>query len=96
MGSSYVPLDGWIYPALQRLGLGFLRQAAIAGEVPAWQLAYLEDRIAFFEGRPQVYGTQFDWDEQGQLSPLPIKDEANVDERCGHSRKTQAGPARSL
>ncbi|HFK5543577.1 TPA: DUF6624 domain-containing protein [Elizabethkingia anophelis] len=32
-------------------------------------LAYLKDRIAVFEGKKQLYGTQFDWDEAGKLSP---------------------------
>lgn len=32
-------------------------------------LAYLTDRIAVFENKPQLYGTQFDWDENGKLSP---------------------------
>ncbi len=32
--------------------------------------AYLIDRIAVFEGHPQIYGTQFDWDKFGQLSPM--------------------------
>jgi hypothetical protein len=32
-------------------------------------LVYLTDRIAVFEGKPQQYGTQFDWDENGLLSP---------------------------
>ena len=41
----------------------------------------LEDRIRSFEGRPQRYGTQFDWDEQGRLSPLPLEDPAGVDAR---------------
>jgi hypothetical protein len=68
-------------PPLQRRGLKLLRQAAEAGEVPAWQVAMLEDRIRVFEGREQRYGTQFDWDEGGQISPLPIEDEAGVDER---------------
>jgi hypothetical protein len=68
-------------PALQRRGLVLLRQAALAGEVGAWQVAYLEDRIRFFEGRPQVHGTQYDWDEHGQLSPHPIEDVDRVDER---------------
>lgn len=35
-------------------------------------LAYLKDRIAVFEGKPQLYGTQFDWDEHGELSPKPF------------------------
>jgi Family of unknown function (DUF6624) len=68
-------------PPLQRRGLGLLRQAAEAGEVAAVHFAMLEDRIRFFEGRPQRYGTQFDWDEHGELSPAPIEDVAGVDER---------------
>ncbi|MBW3466812.1 DUF6624 domain-containing protein [Arthrospiribacter ruber] len=35
------------------------------------QIAYLMDRIAVFEGKPQLYGTQFDWDEKGLLGPSP-------------------------
>jgi len=31
------------------------------------QLAYLKDRIAVFQGNPQLYGTQFDWDENGEV-----------------------------
>ena len=68
-------------PALQRRGLALLRDAAARQEVPAWQVAMLEDRILVFEGREQRFGTQFDWDPQGQLSPLPIEDAANVDAR---------------
>lgn len=42
-------------------------------------LAYLADRIAVFENRLQQYGTQFDWDENGQLSPnsMDSLDKAN-------------------
>jgi hypothetical protein len=68
-------------PALQRRGLVFLQDAVALGEVAAVEAAMLEDRIRFFEGRAQRYGTQFDWDEKGQLNPVPIEDEANVDDR---------------
>lgn len=44
-------------------------------------LAYLEDRIATFEGRPQSYGTAFDWDEEGILSPLPYDSIDKLNER---------------
>jgi len=37
------------------------------GEVGAKELA--EDRIRFFEKKPQKYGPQFDWDESGKLTP---------------------------
>src|SRR5947209_4067064 len=63
-------------PALQRRGLELLREAVAAGEVPAVQAAYLEDRIAFFEGRPQRFGTQYDWDDNGEISPHPVEDVA--------------------
>jgi hypothetical protein len=91
-------------PALQRRGLGLLREAVAVGEVPAVQAAYLEDRIAFFEGRPQVYGTQYDWDDNGELSPYAIEDIASVNERRRavglgpleeHTRRMREGTARS-
>jgi hypothetical protein len=68
-------------PPLQRRGLQLLREAAAAGEVAVAHAAMLEDRIAFFEGQPQRYGTQLDWDEQGVLSPHPVEDISGVDER---------------
>jgi hypothetical protein len=66
-------------PALQRRCLPLLKAAADAGEIPARQAAYLEDRICCFEGRPQRYGTQLDWDASGLLSPLPLADPDGVD-----------------
>ena len=44
-------------------------------------LAYLTDRIAVYEDRPQLYGTQFDWDENGVLSPNPVDDLTKVNQR---------------
>ncbi len=44
-------------------------------------LAYLNDRIAVFEGKPQLYGTQFDWDKNGNLSPNIFDDLNKVNER---------------
>jgi hypothetical protein len=67
--------------SLQRRGLELLREAAEKGEIPILQVAYLEDRIRFFEGKPQLYGTQFDWDANGELSPHPIEDLSGVDQR---------------
>lgn len=65
-------------PDLSRRALAELRHHSEAGNVPAWQPAYLEDRIRIFEGRPQVYGTQFDWDENGEMSPVPVEDPAGL------------------
>ena len=44
-------------------------------------LAYLTDRIAVFEERQQLYGTQFDWDENGKLSPQAFDDLIKVNKR---------------
>jgi len=44
-------------------------------------LAYLKDRIAVLEGNPQLYGTQFDWDENGELNPNLMDDVSVVDKR---------------
>lgn len=44
-------------------------------------LAYLSDRIAVSEGKLQLYGTQFDWDENGELSPDKYDDLIKVNER---------------
>jgi hypothetical protein len=68
-------------PALMRRGLALLQTRARDGDVSRAEVAMLEDRVRAFEGRPQRYGTQFDWDCDGQLSPLPLEDASGVDER---------------
>jgi hypothetical protein len=50
------------------------------GEIPAQDYALLTDRVLRAQGRPQRYGTQFGWSEDG-LNPDPIADESHVDER---------------
>lgn len=44
-------------------------------------LAYLMDRIAVFQEKPQKFGTQFDWDEHGEMSPQNFDDIHKVNER---------------
>lgn len=68
-------------PDLQRRGLGLLLEAIPEGQASTLDAAYLADRIAVFEGGEQVFGTQFDWDAHGLLSPAPIRDPEEVDER---------------
>lgn len=68
-------------PTLMRRGLEILRAAAEIGEVSPLEVAMLEDRVRTYEGRQQRYGTQYDWDESGEFSPLAIEDEAQVDAR---------------
>jgi hypothetical protein len=45
-------------PAFMRRVLRLLRAMVEQKRLPACHAAYLEDRIALFEGRPQRYGTQ--------------------------------------
>jgi hypothetical protein len=66
--------------ALQRKLLPILKDLAQKGEIDKAEVAMLEDRILYFEGKAQIYGTQFDWDENGQMSPLPIENADRVDE----------------
>ena len=68
-------------PDFQRSCVAPIEKAIADGEAPLAQLAFLVDRIRFFEGRPQLYGTQFDWDENGEMNPWPIEDAEHVDER---------------
>jgi hypothetical protein len=66
--------------AFQRTCLALLR-AQPPEEVDARNIAYLEDRVRVGEGRPQLYGTQFHTNEQGELEPFPIEDQNQVDTR---------------
>lgn len=68
-------------PPFQRDSLQRLRAAALAGDAPLWQAAYLADRIAIQEGRPQRYGTQWlDDSVDGRTRPWKLEDEERVNE----------------
>lgn len=47
------------------------------GEIKGGQFALLTDKVLRAQGKPQLYGTQFD----EALKPDPIRDESHVDER---------------
>lgn len=57
------------YPNFMRKCREFMREEVQVNQASPIQLAYLTDRIAVFEGNIQLYGTQFDWDLNGELSP---------------------------
>ncbi|MEO8467041.1 MAG: DUF6624 domain-containing protein [Gammaproteobacteria bacterium] len=57
-----------------------LAAAVAAGAAPAWQLAYLEDRINTFEDRPQRYGTQLRPAADGRLEPCALAEPENVEQ----------------
>jgi len=68
-------------PALMKKCAALLKSAVRENKASPQNLAYLTDRIAVFEEKLQLYGTQFDWDENGNLSPNPYDDLAKVNER---------------
>ncbi len=68
-------------PALMRRLLELLTIGVGEVRAPAWQMAVIADRIAVFEGRGQIFGTHFDWDDGGLLSPSPLVDAQAVDAR---------------
>lgn len=68
-------------PPFMRGTLPLLWEAARAGEIPAWHAAFLEDRVRMYEGRPQLYGTQFFPGEDGAPQPHEIAEPADLDRR---------------
>lgn len=65
-------------PALQKRALQLLSAKANEGRASVEQVAYLWDRIALNEGRPQRYGTQFIPTSCGGLTLAPIEDEERI------------------
>jgi hypothetical protein len=68
-------------PEFMKKSAELLKSAVNENKADPKSLAYLTDRIAVLEGKPQLYGTQFDWDEHGNLSPNPIDDLNKVNKR---------------
>lgn len=58
-----------------------LMKDALEGDVALHDIAYLEDRVATSEGKPQIYGTQFKKGENGDMIPLPMVDPERVNIR---------------
>jgi hypothetical protein len=61
--------------------VSLLKEAVEKKQAQKHHLAFLQDRILTMSGQPQIYGTQFDVDDNGKVFPLPIKDTKNVDKR---------------
>lgn len=68
-------------PSFMRQCRSLLKQAVSKDEAAPWQAAMLEDRIRMYEGRPQIYGTQFRPDGTGELIPYAIEDREGVNDR---------------
>ncbi len=56
-----------------------VKEAVEKKQAEGQHLAFLQDRVLTMSGQQQIYGTQFDVDENGTIFPMPIKDPKNVD-----------------
>lgn len=90
-GRSLVGEDGakaaWLIVQHAVLDSGFmertlllLRDAVRNGEAEGRFLAYLQDRVLTMAGEPQIYGTQYDFDKNGNAYPLPIREPDKVEQ----------------
>jgi hypothetical protein len=70
-------------PKLQRELLPVLEQRFSAGELPANDLARFTDRVLVASGKPQRYGTQFDWFAGDFTLPEPSR-LAEIDSERSH------------
>lgn len=68
-------------PEAQRGFLTFLEIAVKAGEASPSDLAYLTDRIASRDGRPQLYGTQLIQKTPCEFEFEPLDDRVKVNAR---------------
>lgn len=68
-------------PGFQRYTLALVQEKVKQGKVPAAQEAYLFDRIAMYEGRPQRYGTQSVPSADGQYRRWKTEDPEHLNER---------------
>src|SRR5215471_12450703 len=68
-------------PEFQRHVLELIKVSAEQGRTPRWHAAYLEDRIAMYEGRPQRFGSQWmDDPRDGRTRPWKLADPEHVNE----------------
>ena len=51
------------------------------GEAKSWHLAFLQDRALMLQEKPQIYGTQHVFDNNGELQPYKLANPEAVDER---------------
>jgi hypothetical protein len=69
-------------PDLMRHNFALLTEAVAVGDADPVGLARMCDRIRVFEGRPQLYGTQLGWNDDGVYGVWPpVEDPDEVDVR---------------
>lgn len=65
-------------PSFMKSCLALMKEQERAGTVNPVNVAFLSDRIAMYENRPQSYGTQFVSDDQGRLVAYEL--DASIDQ----------------
>ena len=68
-------------PQFLRDMLDIFREEAARGELPAKWAALTEDRIRMYEGRPQLYATNMNWNERGELVIGEVEDPERLNQR---------------
>ena len=61
--------------------LKFIKEAGGNDEVARSEVAFLTDKILVNKGKPQIYGTQFYFNKNGELIPRPIFNLPHLDDR---------------
>ena len=69
------------HPELQQRILDLMEPLVEQGQAAGSQFAMLTDRVLTGRGEPQVYATQFTYDEEGVLRPSPTIDWENIEQR---------------
>lgn len=65
-------------PVFMKSALALMMEQQETRTIDPVNLAFLSDRIAMYENRPQAYGTQFVGDERGQLIPYQLTDSVDL------------------
>lgn len=80
MGVAWYILQNSIStPQLLKSASTLIDECVNSGKMSPIYSAFLSDRIAFYERKPQKYGTQFDWNEDGEMVPWILEDDNKVD-----------------
>ncbi len=79
-------------PEFQRSALALINDKVAAGKLPPEQAAYLFDRIAMYEGKPQRYGTNSLPSPDGRSRRWTTEDPKNLDARRAAVGLPPVGP----
>ncbi|MFD2920002.1 DUF6624 domain-containing protein [Terrimonas rubra] len=67
--------------SFQKKMLPIIKKQVDKGQISGREYAYLYDRVQINSGKEQLYGTQLEYDTEGNAIPKNLKDKQNVDQR---------------